>query len=265
MNKLQLFLAITLSLISVTLIAQENFLKNNLTNQPSSIGIAVGMNTGVLKDLNFSPLHYSEIGPMYNLHYKRNKADKPHIFSIDLFFNNGKANTIASDSLQSRYLYADIETAYLRKIKESNDKFDFYLGPAYHLDFNFMIFNNVFESFTFLIAHNLEVQTQLNYKLNSKNLFVGSLSLPVVTLLVRPPFIGYNDELDTNQSRPLRLITNGDFVSINKYAGIFATINHLYQINSSWNTKLSYAFNYQTTEEYKQFQNQLFAGINYNF
>ena len=254
------------------LLAQEDLSTRSNTDSntgtnifANSIGLAIGLNTGAFKDLHFSPLHYRELGPVYNFNYRRKKDNKKHLFSTDLFFSNGQTTTKVSDSLETRYLMGDINITYLRQLPKTKNKFDFYLGTAYHLDFNFIIFNNVFESFTFLIAHNLDLKGEVHYQLNEKSQLRGSLALPAITLLVRPPFSGYNDELDKNQERPLRLITNGNFVTLNKYARLFFNLKYQYFFTPKWNIETSYAFNYIRHSEFKQFQNQLFAGLNFKF
>ena len=160
----------------------------NSINAPNSIGLAIGLNTGAFQDLHFSPLIYQEIGPAYNLNYRKKKENKRRLWTANLFFSNGKLTTEASDLLECRYIIADIEVACLKQLNETKEKFDFYIGAGYHLDFGVIIFNDVLQSFTFLVAHSLDLKGQVNYELNEKNELLGSLSLPLATLLVRPPY-----------------------------------------------------------------------------
>ena len=229
------------------------------------IGLSVGMNTGKMKDTNFSPLHYAEQGGSYKLFYENSKATSKNIFFTNLAFSNGSLKTVASDSLEARYIYGDIEVGYLRKLNSKSEKLDFALGAKYHLDFNEAIFNNVFESFTFNIAHRLDLSARINYRINRRQNLTANISVPIVSLLVRPPYIGYDDELDANQEKPLTLITNGDFVSGLKHAALKFDLMHRYEINNRLNTIVHYEFNIQSNDEFKQFQNQLTVGLNYKF
>ncbi len=229
------------------------------------IGLSIGSNTGIMKDTNFSPLHYKERGILYKLSYENSKSSSKNIFFSNLAFSNGSLKTNASDSLESIYIYGDIELGYLRKFYTKNKKIDFALGAKYHLDFSEAIFNNVYESFTFNITHRLDLSARLNYQINEKHNLTANLSAPIVSLLVRPPFSGYDDELNENTEKPLALITNGNFVSGLKHRAIKFDLIHRYELNNKLSTMVQYEFNTQSNKEYKQFQNQITVGLNYKF
>jgi len=264
MKKTILVLLLLCEILGGKLLAQENAIVHTIDDY-RSLGLAVGLNTGSIQDLHFSPLIYQELGPIYHLNYRRKRADKKHLFTTDLTFTNGQATTNASDSLKAKYIMPDINVSYLRQLTNSNNNIVLLLGGAYQLDFNQLIFNNVLESFTFLIAHSIDLKGQIRFPVNKKHQFSSSLSLPILALLVRPPYIGYDDELIANQERPLRLITNGDFVSLNKYARLTFDVKYSCALNDHWIFESTYVFNHLRHEEYKQFQNQLLLGLNYNF
>ncbi len=261
------FIILSTLLLITTFLSGQDLTKNTAETKTKNhgIGLAFGINTGKVKDTNFSPLHYDEFGQVSKLNYEFKKPNSRNLFYTNLSFSNGSAKTTASDSLESRYIYGDIELGYYRQLNTKNDKMKFYLGGKYHLDFSEIIFNNVFESFTFNIAHQFELSTRLDYQLNEKHAFSTNLSLPVLSLLVRPPYSGYDEELNENTEKPLKLITNGDFVSIDKHRALKFELIHKYQMNERLGTQIRYEFHTQTNNQFKQFQNQFSVGLNYKF
>ena len=74
--------------------------------------------------------------------------------------------------------------------------------------------------------------------------------------MVRPPFSGFDEELDENINKPLRLITNGYFTSVNKYVSPSISIQYEYNLTKRFSISGEYQMNYQ---------NQIRIGLSHKF
>ena len=231
----------------------------------NSITFSTGLNQGYFKDLNFSPLNYSISGVNYGITYSR--INNKSIFLTSLDFNNNKVNTIQQTVFpKSKYIQGKVKIAYLRKVNKISKKVDFFLGGQYQSNINYIDFLE--ESTSFLAAHSLGISFYGEFHFNNKHAINASISLPLFTLMVRPPYSGFDEELDENIDKPLRLITNGYFTSVNNYVSPSFSIQYEYNLTKRFSISGEYQMNYQNQSKNDRFityQNQIRIGLNYKF
>ncbi len=245
-----------------TLSAQQT---TPIRTSKSTLGLSAGYNYGWFKDTNYSPLIYTSKGRLFALTYEH-EGKKGNLFQAQLSYSGGEDTTPFSDSFMADFWQGDIELAWLKKLNVANPKTDLYLGGQYHFDLNMNIFIDTDYAFTFLFAHRFELKTKLNHQINQKNSFHLSAAIPVASYVVRPPYTGYDDDLDANQDKYLKLVsTNGDWRTFNKYFAIKFNAGYNYQLTERIGTSINYDFNFQKESQFKQAQHQVKLGLNYKF
>lgn len=233
----------------------------------NSITISTGLNQGYFKDLNFSPLNYSISGANYGITYSR--RNNKSIFLTSLVFNNNTINTMQQTVFpEANYLQGKVKIAYLRKVNKISNKIDFFLGGHYQSNINYIDWQE--ESTSFLVAHSLGISFYGEFHFNNKHAINSSISLPLFTLMVRPPYSSFDEELDENldNGKPLRLITNGYFTSVNNYVSPSFSIQYEYNLTKRFSISGEYQMNYQNQSKNDRFityQNQIRIGLSHKF
>ncbi len=255
-------LMIILVLLTQCLLGQDSEPESHTSF--SNVTIKAGFNNGAFRDFNFSPLIYKKAGAYFGVEYEKYSRNGQNLFLVGLDYLGGVGSTTASDSLSTSYIDGGIELAWLRKLKEY-DNVSLFVGAGYSSVISFTEFNNVFEAFTFTIAHSLGFNSRFDWKINKRNHLKMGLSVPLISLLVRPPYSGYDDELQENLDHPIRLITNGEWVTVNSFFYSHLHVEHEFHINDRCTTHLEYVFRYQQAPSMKQFNHQISAGLSYKF
>lgn len=223
-----------------------------------------GFNNGAIRDYNISPLIYKNFGPSFGFDYERLSANKKNLFLGNVIYIGGKGTTIASDSLTTEYIDGAISFAWLRKTTDLPKQGKLYVGGGYASSINFMQFNNVFESFSFTLSHGLSLNARGLWNFDEKQSLDVGLASPIFSLLVRPPFAGYNSELERNLERPLRLITNdGNWVSVNTFFMLNSRIRYQYHFNEKFSGTFAYNFMIQSLARVRHYGHQCTLGIIY--
>ena len=260
MNRKILLIILCLLVIVFDIRSQsEKFKKNN-------VGIRYGANFSGLHDRNFSPLFYYESGSYYALRYERTNGKSLFYFFSD--FSSGKLRTKTSDHFTSIYIKGGIDLSYLRKTSISpNRNLQSFLGVGVQ-SFNHYIDYQEQEAFSFLLAHSVAFKYVTGYSLSNWHKVQLRLSIPVITLLVRPPYNGYDEELKENQKSPLKLITDGKIVSLGQYFAVSSQLGYTYILNRHFDLNGEYNFAFfqsRTLKRATHFHNQVLAGITFKF
>jgi len=250
------------SFLGIGLNAQtDSYPKNEMNYQ-------LGLNFGLFKDQNFSPLNYSNIGGLGAIEYSRYGKNPNSVFSTSLELNYNEISTDAAEIFNSDLFQANIRFSYLKKIKENNNRLTIFLGPEFQSN-NSVVFFNGIASFTYLFAHSLNAKAMATYKLDDSQSLRTKLSVPVVSWLVRPPHAGFNKTTEANQSNPLKLITEeGKFTSINDYVAVDWNLEYVRKLNKKFSLTLGYALNFQrifAEEKLIRVNNQLTVGLRKQF
>lgn len=249
-------------LFTTHLVIAQSKEANEPEYKQTELTLKIGLNQGYLKDLQISKLHYQQTGLVYGIHFSRRKQKS--IFTIRLDYHNIKGKTDASDyfTLTGNHV-GNLSIEYLIKLKKAPAKWNFHIGPQFKTSFSYFNWGGQ-DSFSFLINHSLGIALQTDYTLSEKHSFYSNLSLPLFNLLVRPPWAGYDDELEANSDKPLKLITNGDFTSVNIYRAIDWYFNYRNQFSEHWALNFQYRFQYQLMTGDRQvnfMQNQYTVGL----
>lgn len=251
-------------ILIVSLTYSQVYSQKDSTTQ-SSITISTGLNQGYFKDLNYSPLNYSSSGINYWVAYS--KKNVRNIFLTSLEFSNNKLNTIQQTGFpKSKYLQGRLKIAYLKSVNRTSNKVNFFIGGQYQSNINYIDF--IDESTTFLVAHSFDFSFYGIYHFNKKHAINTSISLPLITLIVRPPYSGIDEELEENLDRPFYLITNGKFTSVDKYISPSFSIRYKYNLSRLFSLSGEYQMNYQkliSSDTFVGFQNQIRIELNYKF
>lgn len=263
--KNKIYFLFTLIFTTIVTIAQ-NKQPNELEHKQSELTLKVGLDQGYFKDLQVGRLHYQQIGLVYDIVFSRKKHKS--IFNARLDYHNIKAKTDASEyfTLTGNHV-GNLSIEYLRRIRNTSQKWIFYIGPQFKSSFSYFNWGGQ-DSFTFLINHSLGAVFHTDYQLSEKHSLHSTLSTSLFNLLVRPPWAGYDFELETNLDKPLKLITNGDFTSINRYRAIDWFFNYRNQVSEKWVLNLQYRFQYQLLTGARQvnfMQNQYSLGLTKTF
>jgi len=248
--------------LGISLNAQpESYPKNEMNYQ-------LGLNSGLFKDQNFSPLNYSNIGGLGAVEYSRFGKNPNTVWSTSLELNYNEISTDAAEIFSADLFQANIRFSYLKKIKQKDNRLSIFLGPEFQSN-NSTVFFNGTASFTYLFAHSLNAKAMATYQLDDSQSLKMKLSVPVVHWLVRPPHAGFNKTTEANQFSPLKLITaEGEFTSINDYVAVDWNLEYAKKLNKKFSLTLGYALNFQrifADEKMIRVNNQLTVGLRKQF
>ncbi|MDA9774500.1 hypothetical protein N9B82_06045 [Saprospiraceae bacterium] len=230
----------------------------------NEIGLSVGYNSGYFKDLNFSVLNYKDRGLYTKFHYHHRFSKTTLKTSLEINYDN--IHSDVAPFFSTLFPRAGLKAEYLFDISQ-NDKWHITAGPMLSSDNQMLLFNG-FLSFSFLFVHSAGISSDIYYQLDDKNLFRFSMQLPLVHLLVRPPYSGFDKGTEANQDKPLRLITNGKLATVNEYLAANTVITYKRVLNSRFDLDASYGLHFQRTyqEHYLiHLQNRYKLSLNYKF
>jgi len=265
-----LFLIICFFCSGMTLTAQvqtEPTRKQKKVNH--EIGLTAGYNFGIFKDLNYSPLQYSSNGLLYGLNYKKTNKQSGNIFLAQLDFNADTVQTPRSKELGANTIQANLGLGYLKNIKLSkSDKWNVAVGGKYNFFIQYLDYQDQ-AAYSFLANHSIDAMALVEYKLDAKQSISAQLSTPLVSLIVRPPYNGGNEELAyNNENHPLKVITNGHVGTVNKLFAYDLKLCYTYQFSDRLSANVTYLNRYQNVNDTKslvQMQHQISAGLSLKF
>ncbi len=219
--------------------------RNNLT-------LTIGLNQGYFKDQNFSPLNYRSVGPRFGLTYSRNTA-AGHQWSTELGVSlNTLKNSVNFPSDPDRY-QIDIAFGYLRAVASNTNERQLHLGGKYRSYVDITLFDDA-EAITFFALHGLEVAGAGAWKTGERHRFKASASLPVIGLLSRPPYTGWDKFIAENSENILKIITRGNWLTIGSFTGLRAGLGWEYQLSDRFSMEAHYSLAYYATQRLDPFR-----------
>lgn len=261
-------------LISFLIILQGNLIAQSVKDPESrknTIQLQVGLEQGLFKDLNFSPMNYSSRGLAANLGYQRNlKNDDCFFFSSNFQFGElkfGELYTYITDFNTSDHYNFNMEFGYLKSIPNNSTKINVLVGGQYHSYLD-IVFYDGSEAVTFYGLHSLDLTGNISWNISEKQTLLNTISLPVFGLLVRPPWTGWDKYIVEHQNKPLPVFFRGNWASLNKFFALNWNIQYQYTISRKWDLTAKYQFRYYRTEELKTAiipSNQFTIGTCFNF
>ena len=253
---------IILCLSTITLVhSQSKQSLDTTADFKNSIGFEIGYNQAYLKDINFSPLNYTGGGILYSLMYTHQIPEGIGIFNVDVDFSAGTIGTDANDFFDSSYTLVNAEISYLRKIYSIEDTWSFFLGGQYNTYAQEIDADEV-EATSYLAAHGIGAKALATYRVNAKHRFNTSVVIPVVQILVRPPFNGENvstqQKIDNGEF--LNVLFSGDIATFDAYFALDWKLNYQYELSSKVDLTATYLLRYQNVSGFNkltQLHNQL--------
>lgn len=231
----------------------------------NTIDLNISYKSAYLKDVNFSPLNYSHSGLLYGFDYKKEKKKKRFIVSVDYY--NSMLKTDASTLFESDLTIVNFKASYQWAVNTKNQRMHLYLGGELHTNVNYINYNDK-DAYSFLAAYSLNLKPSIIYNFNDKYSICTSISIPLITLLVQPPYNGFDEQLEENEDKPLKLLTDGDITLPNKYFSFNWNVKYTFKISKKISPFVKYQFNYQQASKshsFKQVINQVTLGLNYKF
>jgi hypothetical protein len=250
-------------LISATsLFAQtEKTFNNNLS-------LDLGYNQGYMKDLNFSPLNYTQGGKLLGLNYQKNGANGKNRIESGLHLSAGKLNTAASDYFKTSYILATFDASFLRKIHASDDaKLTYFVGGEYKSSIQYMAWKGT-EAISFIATHGIAIKGLVTYKLSEKQQLESSLAIPIVQNLVRPPYNTIDQFISENSDDFIKIATTGTPSSLGKYQEITWKTQYKLDLSRHFALNLTYAMQLQHVSDihsFTQLNNQFLTSFTFKF
>ena len=242
----------------------DTLLENKSRVYKNQFGFEVGLNSGYLKDKNFSYSNYKETGALFSVNYTRAKPNGKYVLITDVDFSSGQLTSNYTDNFTSKYIFLNVEVSFLYRLPQfKNEKVVVLLGPQLNTNFQYVDWDDR-KSWSYLAAHGLSVKGLAKYKISEKKGFQTSLSVPVLLLLVRPPYNGYDLYIQQNRENILALLFRGDLSSFNRYLNVDWKTTYEYTVSNRVNCNLGYLFRYQRVygnNSLKHIQNQFTAGF----
>lgn len=206
--------------------------------------IQLGGQYTVLKDYNFSRLHYKQHALVYGLGYEKRSKNGNRIFQIQGQFLTSTLEPNPTSIYQPDYRYGQLRIGLLKRLLSKENPFQIYIGGVYQTQVDYINYNDQ-EAFSFLINHGIYLKGQAEYVIHPKGRIYTALSFPLLTLMVRPPYTGFNEVLQDHQDRPLQLLTNGIYRSLGTYMALYYQLSYRYKIHKGLNLQIGYQFTYQ--------------------
>lgn len=233
------------------------------------IGLSAGYNFGIFKDQNYSPLLYSSNGLLYGLNYQKTNKRTGNIFLADLNYNADTVQTSTSKELGANTIQANLGLGYLKNINIANsDKWNVAIGGKYNFFIQYLDYREQ-AAYSFLGNHSIDVMGLAEYQISPKHSISGQLSLPVMSLVVRPPYNGGDEELTyNNDHHPLKVITDGEFGTVNKIFAYDLKLRYDYQFSDRFTWNITYLNRYQNVNSVNklvQMQHQFSTGLTLKF
>lgn len=225
------------------------------------LGITLGYSHGYFQDLNFSPLNYQGNGLTLGVGY-RHVLTNEALIQTSLQLGYDVLVTEIFRGFNPNILTGTLNLSYLHPLF-STDAVSVYAGPRLRSHNDFILLNGL-SAFSFLFNHSLGAEVLVSWDINKQHRIESSLAAPLLSLHVRPPFAAFNKEIEANQSKPLKLLTDGETASPGQYQSFVWQTQYRYRFSDKTDFTAQYAVQLDRTVEVQpllHFQNQLSFGI----
>lgn len=231
----------------------------------NELQLKLGYNQGYFKDINYSPLNYTESGLLVTLAYDRTLRNNANLHFL-LDFSSGVLSSEVSPYFDALPILANLEIGYLKSLKNTQNLQ--IRGGGLLFSKADMVFYDDTEAVTFTFLNGLALASNIEYSISAKHQFNSGISIPILFVLARPPFTGWDKEVDENADNPVRLITDGHITSLQDYIGINFKLGYQYRISERFTLTADYQLKYQSTEHRKSLtslRNQFQIGSSFKF
>ncbi|MBI9097534.1 MAG: hypothetical protein JEY91_03600 [Spirochaetaceae bacterium] len=248
----------------------------------NTISLQPGLFVSLYKDEVSSPLTHWVPAIGINLGYQYESDFNIH--KVNLSFAMGEArNSISGTVSLSKYLDPEsgelieeeyvrdklnmnilIDYSYHRKIFERNS-YSIYPGVAFNYTFNMQLSD--YPTVNSYITLGPSVIQELKFSQRDNIRF--SLSLPLLSYIVRPPFAGVDDELlNMVSTNPLKIYKTGQLMTVNKYFSLDLNVEYRHLFFPWLEGSIAFHSRYSYIAEprpKREFTFDLMPGINFKF
>ncbi len=205
--------------------------------------VETGLNNIYLQDLNFSPLNYSGLGLLYGIQYKRNRLKGDYFIKAN--YSHGKLKAAISKATLSKFQNGELQLGGHYRMPIANKKYLLKLGAYYAFNLFYVDFEEQ-NALTFFITHDIRPNVTFTCAIPLNQSLHIDFSFPLLTFMIRPPLTGWDEELEINQSHPLRLISNNaQLASLNHYQAFDLQLGYHYHLSDKFKLGLNYILAYR--------------------
>jgi len=259
MNKKSLLLLLFIVPISQWAQSQDEtkFPKNR-------IGVQVGLNNLLFKDLVFSPLNYNGQGISGTVFYQR-IIKRRNLLTSSVNFSStiiAAGDISGTRTVNQKF---SVELNYLYCLTSIKNRFNFYTGGrlSSHID------NTSFEdgdAITYFNFHGLSLAGRFDYHLNDRHQLISTMKIPIWGNLVRPVQTGWDNEFFEESG--LATLYNGEFVFIGNFFRIEWANFYQYKLSKKIDLTFQIDIQYFQTSKpalVKMMKTQVSIGSNLKF
>ncbi|MEO0469065.1 MAG: hypothetical protein AAF206_05550 [Bacteroidota bacterium] len=228
------------------------------------IGLQFGWGKTHVQDQVIGPVNLRGGNIAIGLHYQHESKGQRRIAQFQL--HNGG---IAPDAkvLNTTMYKGSLSYEHLFQVSGTEDQpFAIWLGPALRTDLQFYDFNGL-SSASWKFSHSLDASAMADYRVSDKGLLQGSLSMPMISSVVRPPYAGFDERIDEVQSNVPALLT--DRGQLNGFWDNFvirAGIGYTHGLSDRFLASANWQFEFQSYNQgrnIRSFSNHIQLGIDY--
>ncbi|MEM7654491.1 MAG: hypothetical protein AAF399_00050 [Bacteroidota bacterium] len=234
-----------LLLICWMLVFTSQSFAQNSASPTQTLGIQLGYDRTFFQDANFSPLHYGGDGLAFRISYAKETAGR-HLFLTEIGYAQVKLQAAAARFAEAQNVVGHLRAHYLLPIGGNQQRISMKLGGGLvsHID------NTIFEdsdAISYLNLHGIEVAYLVAYQLSPRHHLQATASLPIIGLLVRPPYTGW--DVDSFERSGLELAYRGKLTSFQDFFGLTLAASYRYQMSGriSWEMQGRWQY-YQTSQ-----------------
>ncbi len=157
-------------------------------NSNKYFGFTIGLSRSQVKEKVLNNIrHQGTFFPSpISFNYENVKNNSFQAFEFNIHFTGLKSRY--DPDVSSLMIHPDINYRYLWKLNSTNETIDFFLGAITGLNMQLGWYNNWDDSHLYwLTSYYLGADGRMNYKVNDKSSFYLDLSLPLISLVSRPP------------------------------------------------------------------------------
>ena len=216
-------------------------------DRKNKIGIQAGFLQTYHKDVNFSPLNNTGNGYSFGLNYERSTQKKHLIFST-IHYSESVLTSRASEFFRyDRYLL-NFEIGFLFHKPLPNKNLILNIGGSFQSRTDLIDYKD-FKSVSFFNYHGLALNSRLEYTINPKHSLGSALSVPVLGVLVRPPYTGWDKYMIENEDNFTKVLYKGKTTSLNDFFGYNWHVFYNYQLSKRIGIQLQYELRYHKTKQ----------------
>lgn len=238
----------------------------------SELSLKGGINFSLDRDLVWAPVLTNTLTPIGAVSYTGGNTNGFH--KVNTYFTMGDVNSSISKLPLSGwnggeswyrddpFVASKIDYTYYGRLGEERG-FSFYIGVGVKLDLKL-----VFSHYTFFnTATTVNLGFYMDKEVNDHK-FSGSIMIPVITYLNRPPYVGCSNEIIEKASNPADLLVMGRLTSLWEFFNIDLNLGYKYSLTENINidSEINLEYTYVNSPRERWFlDSSLLAGVAYDF